>query len=400
MHNSHSCLTILFSLLFAIVTYANEPQAVDSPRTLTVGDKAPSLSIAHWLHDKHGQLEPIETYEPGTVYVIEFWGTTCYPCVVMMPHMAQLQKQYGHRALRIVSVSTEELGEIQKFLERDAPGTDGQTYDALTKGYSLASDPDRSTYEDYMTASGVFGIPAAFIVGKSGLIEWIGNPGTMDKPLLAIMGDKWNLETFKVEFQRRQLVLSAVRKISILRQMRHNEPEIVLAEIDKEMNKLKGVAIPDVQLLRLMRIRLLIKSNRFDDAQDEVDNALMACGDDLESVFLAALGILQLPQSDQIDVKRLVAIAIERIRTAKNSTSLDKWTASVRDLTEAKAGMLVAQLYAKAGQIQEARIAAKEAMKAAPEAGAKKKAQALYERLGEMLPQQDDRVEELQNEEN
>ncbi len=55
-----------------------------------------------------------------------------------------------------------------------------------------------------MTASGQNGIPTCFIVGKSGQIEWIGHPMSMDEPLTSVVEDKWDREAFATEFKKSQ----------------------------------------------------------------------------------------------------------------------------------------------------------------------------------------------------
>lgn len=50
--------------------------------TLKAGDPAPPLKIEKWL--KSG---PIERFEKGKVYVLEFWATWCPPCIASMPHL-------------------------------------------------------------------------------------------------------------------------------------------------------------------------------------------------------------------------------------------------------------------------------------------------------------------------
>lgn len=46
---------------------ANPP---DRAGPLKVGDAAPALHVSKWL-----QGRPVTTFEPGKVYVIEFWAT-------------------------------------------------------------------------------------------------------------------------------------------------------------------------------------------------------------------------------------------------------------------------------------------------------------------------------------
>src|SRR5262249_36414263 len=57
--------------------------------TLKVGDPAPQLKADKWL-----QGGEVKAFEPGKVYVVEFWATWCGPCISAMPHLAQLQEHY------------------------------------------------------------------------------------------------------------------------------------------------------------------------------------------------------------------------------------------------------------------------------------------------------------------
>ena len=69
---------------------ADEPAADDG--LLAPGSPAPAIAIAKWM-----QGEPVEEFEAGKVYVVEFWATWCGPCLQSMPHMAQLQTEYGDK---------------------------------------------------------------------------------------------------------------------------------------------------------------------------------------------------------------------------------------------------------------------------------------------------------------
>jgi len=176
--------------------------------SLTIGSRAPAVDVEHWFHGK----EPLAEFLPGKVYVIEFWATWCGPCLASMPHLRDLQKRHGD-ALVVVGVSDESPDVIEKFLERE---TDGTTFDEITSQYRLATDPDESVKNDYMRAAGERGIPTAFVVGKTGLIEWIGHPLRMDDAVATILADEWDREAYVRLLRDEKRVESRLRTVEQL----------------------------------------------------------------------------------------------------------------------------------------------------------------------------------------
>ena len=183
---------------------ALHPESVLAEDKLTIGSPAPALDIEHWVSDRNGEMPHVKNFEEGKVYIVEFWATWCGPCIMSMPHLAETQAKYAEEGVQLISVSDEDLETVEKFLQRKVRGKKDKTYGELTSAYCLTTDPDESVSKDYMRAAGQNGIPTAFIVGKSGLIEWIGHPMEMDGPLEAIVGGKWDREKFAVNFKKGQ----------------------------------------------------------------------------------------------------------------------------------------------------------------------------------------------------
>jgi thiol-disulfide isomerase/thioredoxin len=151
---------------------------------LAIGDPAPALDIAHWIKG-----QPPERLDGHGVHVIEFWATWCGPCVAGMPHLGELQARYGERDVQIIGVSDEPLQTVVRFLSRKA--SDGAIhYDRIR--YALATDPDRSTHVAYLQAARLRGIPVAFLVGSTGIVEWIGHPMELESPLAAVLDGSWD----------------------------------------------------------------------------------------------------------------------------------------------------------------------------------------------------------------
>jgi thiol-disulfide isomerase/thioredoxin len=185
---------MLHVLLAAIISQAPAatqaaPAAPAAPTTLalSIGSKAPIPEISDFVRGEKPTF-----FEPGKVYVIEFWATWCPPCRQGMPHLTKLAEDMKSKGVVIVGVSDEKVETVRTFLEKDEWKQKAR--------YTLATDPDRSTHKAYMEASGQGGIPTAFIV-KEGVVQWIGHPMEMDAPLAKIVDGTWDPKTAKQTFE-------------------------------------------------------------------------------------------------------------------------------------------------------------------------------------------------------
>ncbi|MBZ0202813.1 MAG: TlpA family protein disulfide reductase [Ignavibacteria bacterium] len=130
-----------------------------------VGDKAPNMTVEEWLKG-----DPVTSFESGKVYLVEFWGTWCGPCIANIPHLSAIQEKYSSKDLIVIGVASHEFDgreKLDKFM--------------LKRGdemkYRVASDTDLSMQNDWDGASGSnFRLPICFIVNKSGNIVFVGHP--------------------------------------------------------------------------------------------------------------------------------------------------------------------------------------------------------------------------------
>jgi thiol-disulfide isomerase/thioredoxin len=233
---------------------------VEAPaETLAVGSPAPKLDIEHWIQDGNGFFKAVTDFKKGNVYVVEFWATWCGPCISSMPHLAELQNKYRGENVQIISVSDEPLETVEEFLKREADGKDGgkTTFAEITSAYSLTTDPDQSTYEAYMVAAQQRGIPTAFLIGKDGVIEWIGHPMEMDEPLASVVSGSWDRVAYAKAYAERQAAQEAfattLQKASQLANAGKfaEAAEVVETELAKEL--------PDQIRMQLTGIKYEIK---------------------------------------------------------------------------------------------------------------------------------------------
>jgi len=216
------------------------PRPASAEVTLGIGDKAPSLDIEHYIHETKEGFGKVTEFKKGKIYVVEFWATWCPPCIQSMPHLVELQNQYRGEGVQILSVSDEDLETVKEFLETNSAGEDEgeKTFGELTRAYTLTVDPDASVSEDYMLASGQNGIPASFLVGKTGLIEWIGHPMELDEPLAEVVSGTWDREEYKESMKRQEKLLAAMQKINQL--AGSGQFEDAMKVVDKVLGEIEG----------------------------------------------------------------------------------------------------------------------------------------------------------------
>jgi thiol-disulfide isomerase/thioredoxin len=317
---------------------------------LTVGSPAPALDIQHWLSDGAGKWPHITKFQPNKVYLVEFWATWCGPCIKSMPSLVELQDKYADQGVQIVSISDEPLPKVQGFLTRTVPGLSRSnddkdkpsdepvTYGELTKSYSLTADPDGSVGEQYMGGAAQNGIPCGFVVGKTGLIEWIGHPARVESVLAAVVEDRWDREAFAKEFkptqlreaiiaqleqalgnddmQRAKAILAAAKSSAaqdselaetlaeiefqmmiepVQRHLEYGEFDDALARLD-QIAKIVG---PSQQtLIAIARLTVLLKKGAFEDAAKTIQQVVSTDKSDVDTLYTLADRVAETAQSN------------------------------------------------------------------------------------------------------
>ena len=188
---------------FAIISaLAVSGLAFAQTSSLTIGDKAPALPVAGFVKG-----DKIDHLEKGKTYVIEFWATWCGPCINSMPHLSEMADQYKGK-VEFVSVNTWDYRTNDPKVKEEFDAHAKRVLDWVNKNndkmrYNIVLDDAKDTIATtWMRAAGQNGIPCAMIVNEEGKIAWIGHPVSMATPLEEISNKTWNLNAFKVTFEK------------------------------------------------------------------------------------------------------------------------------------------------------------------------------------------------------
>ncbi|HEY7426880.1 MAG TPA: TlpA disulfide reductase family protein [Gemmataceae bacterium] len=156
--------------VLAFVLLTTTPGQAVAADPLTIGSPAPKLKVDTWVKG-----DPVSGIQKGKVYVIEFWGTACAPCIKCMPHLSDLQRQ--HKAVIFSCLSNEPEKSVRDFVAKHDKDM----------GFRVGWDEKGRMWKSWMGAADLEGIPTAFIVDAAGKIAWIGNPTEIDEPLQQIL---------------------------------------------------------------------------------------------------------------------------------------------------------------------------------------------------------------------
>lgn len=209
-------LMISASMLNPMIVPTSAQTAESS--VLTIGSPAPELDIEIWFSDREGELEHTTKFQPGKIYVIDFWATWSPISQKWISKFADLQDRHIIDNVQIISVTDEDEDSVSEFLDTDTSPTSKTIFAEVALSYCLTSDPDLSVYEDYMEAAQQKKRPTVFIVGKTGLIEFIGNPAGMRRPLKELIAGTWDRDAFKKEIDANRNVATKLIEIQRLRQ--------------------------------------------------------------------------------------------------------------------------------------------------------------------------------------
>jgi thiol-disulfide isomerase/thioredoxin len=143
--------------------------AIDPPQvpTLKIGDPAPAIKPIAWI-----QGTPVTKYEPGRVYVVEFWATWCPPCMKAIPHLTALQRKYAD-SLTVVGVDVDGAGgkgldEVRAFVKAKSK--------AMTYTVAMEDPVKMPMSAAWIAATGATGVPTACIIDRQGKLVWVGYP--------------------------------------------------------------------------------------------------------------------------------------------------------------------------------------------------------------------------------
>ena len=297
-------LVALVASIGAMPSYGQPVEEAEATDILSIGSEAPALSIGEWVKG-----EAVDEFEEGHVYVVEFWATWCPPCRTSMPHLSQLQEDFKGK-VTFIGISDEDNETVTGFFGQEAAvaSEHGDDADEAVKtwgevvSYTIALDDAEGTSAAYMEAAGQSGIPTAFVVGKDGVIDWIGHPMRIDEPLAQIVDGTWDRDAARqamIEEQRAEKAMQMA--MAGLRDAVNNDDfDAAIAIVDELIAE-----FPDNDQFAMIRLQVIRMSGDSEKLAAAFEDVAKKFWDDAQVLNSLAWGIA----AEDIDPERPLEVA-------------------------------------------------------------------------------------------
>ena len=148
-------LVISVVLLLAGGAFAATHALRDELFPVTLGSSAPQFEAA--TLDAQPVQRTLDDYR-GKVVLLNVWATWCTPCIVEMPTLQALHREFKDSDLEVVAVSI------------DRPNTENAIRAFVTElglTFDVLHDPEGDITREYQ----VTGYPETFVIGRDGVIR-------------------------------------------------------------------------------------------------------------------------------------------------------------------------------------------------------------------------------------
>ena len=69
------------------------------------------------FRDLDGRAQKLSQWD-GKLVLLNFWATWCAPCLKEIPHLVEMQREYGPRGLQVVGLAIDQRELVTRFAER------------------------------------------------------------------------------------------------------------------------------------------------------------------------------------------------------------------------------------------------------------------------------------------
>jgi len=145
----------------------------------------PAFKADHWVAG-----EPVAGFEPGKIYAVEFFSTTCGHCREAAPLVAELVNVFGEDVV-FFGVTDEPLDKVKAWM--------ASPENAEKVVFPVVCDPEKEGNKAFQYGTFKVSTPRIFIV-KDGVLQWYGHPNGAQATLDGLLEGTWDPASVAGEF--------------------------------------------------------------------------------------------------------------------------------------------------------------------------------------------------------
>jgi thiol-disulfide isomerase/thioredoxin len=139
----------------------NIPSSTPVPSCLLVGPQLHNFA----LRDLNGETWEYRRQRRGKLMLLDFWSTTCPPCLESIPHLRSLHDRYAGSGLQIVAIAYENSGSAQEQARRVSASAQ-----QLKMNYQVLLGAGKQC--PVVSQFAVQYLPTIVLIGENGWIHW------------------------------------------------------------------------------------------------------------------------------------------------------------------------------------------------------------------------------------
>ena len=145
---------VIAAVVLLLVARARQPR----PPNEWAGRPLPPLDVAGWLNTE----KPLAAEDlGGKVVLVDFWMTSCGPCIAALPDLASLRQRFRERGLAVVGLTPDPITDVR--LTRRIEKTPGMDWPI---GYGA---------ESVFSSMGIYAVPTYVVYDRAGRSTWGGH---------------------------------------------------------------------------------------------------------------------------------------------------------------------------------------------------------------------------------
>jgi len=183
--------------------------------------------------------------------------------------------------------------------------------------YRLALDDGGWTNNAYMRAANQNGIPCAFIVGRDGIVEWIGHPASIDQPLKQIVDGNRDRQAAVEEIKQQEMFKQYAQKLNGM--LRSGDFDAALSLLEEMERSSGGKSMP----LLNNRLMILTMADRAEEASKVRNELVELAWDDASVLNGVAWETASAEKPTDLELALKAATRASEIREEKDAAILD-----------------------------------------------------------------------------